>query len=328
MDFSQAKIWALLDDRQGNTNQTLGVAEALGVPFEIRKIQFNELIRIPNIITNYTKIWAKGDTDALLTSPWPDIVITTARRLGIVASYIKYHNPKTFIAQIQWPGFPSSQFDLIAAPKHDNVKMAPNIFVTVGAPHRVTEDKLRKDAELWRQKVTHMPAPRIAVLVGGDAGSRSFNIKHAKDFAAQISQFASTMGGSLMITTSRRTNIEAEKAIVESLTVPHYFHSWHNATSDGNPFYGFLGLADIVITTGDSISMCSEGCATGKPVYIYASDEFVSPKHRQFIDELYAIGVAKPLLANDNNLFTPPLQLNESQVIADEIKKRYIARII
>ena len=329
MALSNKKIWALLDDRQGNTNQTLGVAEALGVPFETREIRFNNLIRIPNIITNNTKMWAKGNTSALLESPWPDIVISTARRLGIAASYIKRQNPGTFIAQIQWPGFPSSQFDLIAAPKHDNVKMADNIFITVGAPHRVEQDKLVREAEIWRATVANLPAPRIAVLVGGDSGSRTFSVEHAKNFAELISQFASTVGGSLMATTSRRTSRPAAKTIAQALTVPHYYHYWDEAKSTtGNPFYGFLGLADAVIATGDSISMCSEACATGKPVYIYSSPEFVSSKHQQFIDELYAIGVAKPLLAEGNTMFTPSPLLNDSQAVADEIKKRYLARLI
>ena len=53
----------------------------------------------------------------------------------------------------------------------------------------------------------------------------------------------------------------------ERLNAPYYFYDWHISHGVDNPFYGFLGLADIVIATGDSISMCSEVRATGKPVY-------------------------------------------------------------
>src|SRR6266567_7689175 len=102
MSSPQKKIWALLDDRQGNTSQTLGVAEALGEPFETKKIEFNEFIRIPNFLINKTTIGVTKRSASKLHSPWPDIVISTARRLGIVASYIKSQNPDTFLAQIQW----------------------------------------------------------------------------------------------------------------------------------------------------------------------------------------------------------------------------------
>lgn len=36
-----------------------------------------------------------------------------------------------------------------------------------------------------------------------------------------------------------------------------------------NPFFAFLGLADAIIVTGDSISMLAEARATRKPLYIF-----------------------------------------------------------
>lgn len=324
MSLSQKKIWALLDERQGNTSQTLGVAEALGIPFEVKPIEFNECIRIPNILINNTMVGIKKTSQTLLTPPWPDIVISTARRLGIVASYIKSQNPATFIAQIQWPGWPASHFDFIATPKHDNVKPAGNIFITTGAPHRVTPEKLTQEAEIWRQKISTLPAPRIAVLVGGNSGSREFSETRAKEFAILSSKLAEAAQGSLLVTTSRRTSLAATTEIINILTVPNYFHDWNHADNvNSNPFYGFLGLADAVIATGDSISMCSEACATGKPVYIYSTPDFVSAKHQQFIDELFRLGLAKPLLETDNKLFTPPFRLDDASTIAKEMIRRY-----
>lgn len=324
MNLTNKRIWALLDERQGNTSQTLGVAEALETPFEVKKIEFNEWIRIPNILLNHNTLGLTSQSRELLSPPWPDIVLSTARRLGIVASYIKSQNPSTFIAQIQWPGFPSRHFDLIAAPKHDNAKPAPNLFVTVGAPHRVTPDILASEAAIWQTKMPMLNAPKIAVLVGGDAGSRRFEASRAKEFARMASALAQNSGGSLYVTTSRRTSASAAQAIKESITVPHYLHLWDDANnSQANPFYGMLGIADAVVVTGDSISMCSEACATGKPVYIYATPDFVSPKHQQFIDELYRLGLAKPLEASGNMLFTPPFRLDDAKSVAREIIQRY-----
>src|SRR6185369_4221368 len=83
------------------------------------------------------------------------------------------------------------------------------------------------------------------------------------------------VGGSLMVTTSRRTGDRLAEAIEDFLTAPVYFYDWKDEDVESkNPFFAFLGLADAVIATGDSISMCSEACATGKPVYIYVTPEF------------------------------------------------------
>jgi len=40
------KVWALLDDRAGNNNQVLAVAEALDIPFEEKKIQYNKFVKL------------------------------------------------------------------------------------------------------------------------------------------------------------------------------------------------------------------------------------------------------------------------------------------
>lgn len=327
MDLSKKKIWALLDDRQGNTNQTLGVAEALGFPFEKKNIEFNEFIRIPNIFINKTMLGFRSSSRPVLIPPWPDIVISTARRLGIVSSYIKSKNPSTFIAQIQWPGSPATHFDFIATPKHDNIPQGGNVFLTIGAPHRVHTDVLARDAEIWRPKITDLSSPRIAILVGGSAGSRKFTKQHAKNLAVLSSELANSLHGSLLVTTSRRTGREASEMLEDFLNAPYYFYDWDDSASESsNPFFGFLALADAIIVTGDSISMCSEACATGKPVFIYAEEGFTSPKHRQFIGDLFTQNLARPLLAKGNEMFTPAGCLNDSLVIAEEIKRRLAAR--
>jgi|GEM_PF-149273 len=317
------KIWVLLDDRQGNSSQSIGVAEALGLPYQTKQIDFNAFIRLPNLLINHSKLGLKEASSTLITPPFPDIVIATARRLGIVASYIKHQNPATFVIQIQNPGKPLRQFDLIAAPKHDNLPDAANIIHTVGAPHRVTLEKLAKEAALWQERTQHLTAPKIAVLVGGSVRTHEFAEKHGVLLATLASQLANTLNGSLMVTTSRRTGTVIPKIIEANITAPQLFHTWNDKeTHAENPFYGFLGLADYVIVTGDSISMCSEACATGKPVYIYTSPDFVPPKHQQFIDYLYELGLARPLQAQGNEPFTPPFRMDDALHVANEVRKR------
>ena len=45
---SPAGIWVLADDRVGNVSQCLGVAEALGLPYEIKTIRYDRLGALPN----------------------------------------------------------------------------------------------------------------------------------------------------------------------------------------------------------------------------------------------------------------------------------------
>jgi len=322
MDTHQ-KIWALLDERAGNTSQTLGVAEALGMPYETRQIIFNNWIKLPNFFHTRSTLGVHPSCLGALSPPWPDIVISSARRLGLVASYIKSRSPKTFLAQVQWPGYPASQYDLIATPLHDHKKPAANLMTTLGAPHRVNETLLKREAAAWASTLAHLPAPKIAVLIGGGGSSRDFAGGHAEKIARAASSLAHSLGGSLFITTSRRTGTAMADALPAHLTCPYYLHRFHDGDEpDANPYYGFLGLADAIIATGDSVSMCSEACATGKPVYIYESADFVAGKHRAFIQSLYDARLARPLLISGNTAFTPAYRLDDAAAIAAEIKKR------
>ena len=70
-----------------------------------------------------------------------------------------------------------------------------------------------------------------------------------------------------MITTSKRTPPAAVDALFRAVSRPAYRHRW---SEDGeNPYAGLLAVSDELVVTGDSASMLSEACVTGKPVYIY-----------------------------------------------------------
>jgi hypothetical protein len=57
------------------------------------------------------------------------------------------------------------------------------------------------------------------------------------------------------------------QALKQTVSVPHYLHHWQ-ANGEANPYFGILTLSDELIVTADSVSMLSEACATGKPVYM------------------------------------------------------------
>jgi hypothetical protein len=115
-------------------------------------------------------------------------------------------------------------------------------------------------------RLNDLPAPRIAVLVGGNNKYFQLTPVVARDLAGRLRRTVLDSGGSLMLTTSRRTGKEAEAILRDQLSdLPSVI--W---TGEGeNPYLGFLALADHIVTTCDSVSMASEACATGKPVYVF-----------------------------------------------------------
>lgn len=298
-------VWVLTDHVVGHANQSLGVAEALGLPFVTRDVRYAPWAVVPGLLGPRSLLGLSPASRAALAPPWPDLVIATGRRLGAVARWIKRQargaGHVTRLVQIMDPVTGRGAYDLIAAPHHDLVPPRANLFETIGAPHRITAARLATDGERWRSALAGLPAPRIAVLVGGATQHRAFAPALAAELGQLASKLAAAHAGSLMITTSRRTGAAATDALVKAVTVPFYIHRWDAPSAaaagdpGGNPYFAFLALADAVVVTGESVSMCSEACAAGKPVFIYAPAEIVKPAFARLHADLYRTGLARPL---------------------------------
>ena len=313
-------IWVLADDRAGNVSQALGIATALGLPFSVKDIRYTAAGRLPNAMVGASFVGLTSESRATLTPPWPDLVIAAGRRTGPVARAIKQRNGgRTFLVQSMHPGSSGADdFDLIAVPRHDRRKPAENLLEVIGAPHRVTPQRLAEAAQIWAPQFADLPRPRVALIVGGSTHRHQFTEVMAAELGRIASAAAVSAGGSLLVTTSRRTGRPAASVLAGEMKVPHRLHRWGD--SGDNPYMGFLAVADAVIVTGDSVSMCSEACATAAPVYIYAPVALVSDKHARLHRDLYDGGYARPLADRLESWTHPPL--NAADQIATVLRER------
>lgn len=311
-------VWALGDDRAGNRTQVLGVADALGRPFVVKDIAYGPMARLPNRLLGASLAGVTGATREALAPPWPEVLIAAGRRTAPVALAVKQASGgRTFIVQIMDPGAGRDTFDLIAIPGHDAPAERPNVLAIVGAPHRVTPASLARAREGWGPRLAELPEPRIALLVGGATKRRPFGPEAARGLGQAASELAAGAGGSLLVSTSRRTGKAAED-LLAALKVPHRAYRWGDPGE--NPYLGFLSVADAVIVTGDSVSMCCEACATGAPVYVFAPPGSVTEKHTRLHRDLFERGYARPLGAPLQAPAHPPL--NAAEDIAAEIARR------
>ncbi|MBM3566488.1 MAG: nucleoside-diphosphate sugar epimerase [Alphaproteobacteria bacterium] len=321
-------VWALVDDRAGNRGQCLGVAEALGLPFTIKEVRYGRLGSLPNPLLGASFLGLTAKTRRELAGPWPALSIGAGRRLGPVMRRIKrLSGGRTRVVQIMDPGPAAGrgELDLIAVPRHDSPAEASNVMAVTGAPHRIRPDVLAAAAEIWGPKFAHLPKPWFAVTVGGEAKGRAMSSGTFADLGRRVCVLARKAGGSLLITSSRRTNTEGMDALLAAISVPAYVHRWEQGGE--NPYVGYLALADAVIVTGESMSMCSEACATGGSAYIYARDDFVTEKYARLHAELYARGLARPLLETESFVPWTHPRLNAAEDVAAEIRKRFLGDV-
>jgi mitochondrial fission protein ELM1 len=321
------RVWVLSDQRPGHHTQSLGVAQKLPFDYEVKSLSFSTFGRWPNQLLGTSRFRLKPESRQLLQAPWPDIAIGAGRKTAPILRYIKTKYRDCFTTYLMDPHCSLKHFDLVAIPQHDFPGDHQKVITTLGAPHSLTEKSLLKAADEWRSKFSHLANPRIAVLVGGNSKSAEFMPQDFHDLGEMASQMAREMvgkdaePGSLLVTTSPRTGGRGVDYLRLSLSVDHELFQWK--ADAPNPYQAFLALSQVIIVTGDSMSMCAEACSLGKPVFIYLPRRGkLAPKLQRFHESLFERGLAQPLTAGAIPKSSNGNPLNEAGRIAQEILKR------
>ncbi|MBE6450849.1 MAG: nucleoside-diphosphate sugar epimerase [Alphaproteobacteria bacterium] len=317
-------LWVLLDSRMGSVGQARGVVSFLDKEkYEIveKNLEYTKLSGLPNFLRGKTLVGLTPECKKQIIAPFPDMVLSISRRTVPVARYIKKQNKNTKLIQLMHPGKTGlKEFDLALVPEHDkNKKAYSNIAYVVGAPHRITDKVLEDAKKKWEPEFANLPKPLTAVIVGGAIKKKEFSLENAADLGNKVRMIKEKTGGSILITTSRRTGEKAQNAIMEALKgIPAHTFLWGEKKE--NPYMGYLACADNIVVTGDSVSMCCESCGTNKPVFVFTGKKWLTRKHIRFVASLYKNGYAVAL--KERNLdFKPKKALNAAVDAAKQIEK-------
>ncbi len=207
----------LSDGKPGMTNQCIGLAEALAVGFVVKTVRPRLPWRMLPPQLWLSPLSAPGGDGDSLRPPWPGLLSATGRQTVALALAIKRASAgRTFIVQIQNPAFALGRFDLVAAPRHDRISGA-NVIVTEGALHRVTDERLAREAARFAPMLAELARPLVAVLIGGSNSQYRFTRAGAMRLAEGLRNLARLHGAGLAITTSRRTGEDNERVLRDAL---------------------------------------------------------------------------------------------------------------
>lgn len=317
-------IWILLDDRNGSVSQAKGVENELDrEKFEVveKQISYNIFAGLPNFLRGKTLLGLDHKSRLLFGGRMPDIVLSSSRRTVPVARYIKkISGGKTKLVQLMHPGLAGmKEFSLIFVPEHDRGKKGgDNVEYIIGCAHKVTKESLAVAHEKWQEELVELARPLTAVIVGGAIKNRKFSPENAAQLGKMLKKFHDQVGGTLLLTTSRRTGESAQESLLREINdIPAYKYLWGDEAE--NPYMGFLSESESIIVTGDSVSMCSEAVGTGKPVYIFEGEGWLIKKHRRFVESLYNKGFAVPFKGKKEEFLPQKEMFNPAADIAKKI---------
>jgi hypothetical protein len=262
-------IWLVMSDKIGDNAQLQVVADALPWPYQVKRVTVREpyVMGKPRVAASLHHLDpARSDP---LEPPWPDLVVTIGRRMSMVALWIQERSRgKTKIVLIGPPKRLLRRFDLAVASVQYRLPQRPNLLRINFPLQRVDEAAIAAEAGSWRSEFDRLSRPLTAVMIGGRTKAVRFDAAVAARLAGDLAALADREGGSLVVTTSRRTPAEVVAALEKQLPPGAVLHRW---MPDGgrNPYRALLGLADRFVVTGDSISMLMEIARLGRPLAIY-----------------------------------------------------------
>lgn len=313
------KGWVITDDKIGMQVQATGVADALGLDWRAVEVRPRGLWRV-------TAPWGPPDPrDGLgvaggpLGPPWPDVAIATGRlSIPYIRALRRRAGRHVFTVVLQDPKTGPKTADLIWVPEHDTRRGA-NVITTLTAPHGYSPERLRELQSEIPDWLNALPAPRVAVILGGRNAVYRFSPEDDARLCAALRSIAQ-LGVSFMITASRRSHPSLVEAVKQA-TASNARYFW---TGEGrNPYPHFLAHADRFVVTGDSVNMTGEPLATGKPVWVFEPSGG-SAKFARFHSSLRRYGATRTLPDAVKTLehwtYEP---LDSAAQIAREIERRW-----
>ena len=277
-----------MGNRAGDNSQVLGLGEALGWPLVQKHFVYTRYEKLVNLPFGAHLLGVVKAQSSAIEPPWPDLVISAGRKNEPIARFIRAEAARAGkhvrLIHVGRPWARPATWDLVVTTPQYRLPHDPNILHNETPLHRVTRARLDEAAKAWADRVEHLPRPRIAVLAGGHSGPYPFDRASGERLAKQLEALVAEIGGSLLVTTSARTLDETTDALFAGIHSPSILYRWKKNDPD-NPFFAFLGLADRVVVTADSVSMMTEACATGRYVYLYDTGEGItSMKRNPFLD--------------------------------------------
>lgn len=315
----RAGCWVLTEGIAGTENQCLGLAEAMGEEPLLKRASLAAPWRHLPASWPLPPLGALAPGSDPLQPPWPSLLIAGGRKAVGLALRLR-RVAGCFTVFVQDPRVSPARFDLVVAPRHDGVSGA-NVVETRTALHRVTPARLAAAREQFAPALEELPRPLVAVLAGGASRRHRFVPGDAAALGQALAAMARDAGAGLALTASRRTAPASMEALVQALGEVPLQH-WQGEGE--NPYFGYLALADAIVVTGDSVSMTSEACASGKPVYVAAMAGRGSRRIERFVDGLAAERLIAPFQGRIDD-WAPRPPLDETARAAAIVRQRFEA---
>lgn len=309
----------------------IALAEALGLPFDVKQLEYNALCHLgPRLLGISAASLTQSSRSAIFDQEPPDLTISAGHRsVPVVRALRQRSGGRVRSVHMGFPRVSPSNFDLVVAPPQYPIPDHPNLL---RVPYVLTRAATAGANDADEALLASLPSPRSLLIIGGP--NLFWKIDEELLLSTLDGMLAETaqQGGSVLVTTSPRTPPELEQQVAHRLgnaLVPTLL-----AAPRKPPAYSsLLKVADSIRITADSVSMISDGIWTGKPIalvpiekstaalILFAVMDWLRPRRRVYPQDLRFFWSALSEIGVSQELSIPKTStVAELRMIVDRVR--------
>lgn len=336
-------IWILSEGSPGHVSQSLGLTAAIAdmVPVQIHQLetrpQFGGLGRA---LVRHLRMGKSGRplpdpfllgklalTPDPASLPKPDLIVSSGGKSVFAARSLAVRHRVPFVFLGERKPYPPQWFHTVFTPSALETA-ACDIRMDI-IPTKISPELVRDAAAAWTDK----PTGRLwAVLIGGSSRSHRYQTSEWEQLAADMAALARQHGIRWLVTTSRRTGKEIENLLREKLPPEVIADAVWWCHEPRKKLAAYLGAAERLWVTQDSVSMVTEAASTGKPVVVIRPSDTPFPPTSfmpGYLENLESLGLIErlPMAGLSNYHESPPAKAVRKALTTDALADIALERI-
>jgi mitochondrial fission protein ELM1 len=316
--------------RAGDNDQVIALAEALGLPFEVKQLEYNALCHLgPRLLGQSTGSLTAGSRAAIPTGELPDLTISAGHRSVPIVRALRHRSGGSMRSvHVGFPRISPAHFDLVVATPQYPIPNHPNLL---RVPYALTRAATANADIGDRALLADLPHPRRLLIVGGPTLFWRIDEQALLRALDDMVKESALDGGSLLVTTSPRTPPMLGRKIGEMLASAEA-PTLLGAPNESPSYLSLLEAADSIRVTADSVSMVSDAIWMGKPLALVPVVK--SPMGRAYMTTMDRLRPGRPVYPQDLRFFWQALaeigigtELATAKASTDEELRKVLRRI-
>lgn len=200
----------------------------------------------------------------------------------------------------------------------------PHNIVMMVPPTMIEPQDLKRKGEELRRSLGLAPDEKLNMLaIGGNGAGYQYDPKSMQQLADLMIRDYELTGRRWLLTTSRRTGAELEEKLQRSISKDLLVDSVWWSVSPRKVMADYMGAADKIFITADSMSMIAEAIATAKPtVVLQPENSQPDGRYRAVLDRYTQQGLCNLFTLGGSENYESiqsGLAVKEKEALVDEL---------